>query len=102
MSVSRRFCCREVVSTGPDRAHRPAGGPAPTKRKLIGGFRNGYYSTRPNGTRLDNCALRPVRPEPGAVVFPNLDGGRIRNATFLAFGPGASKTAASGTGASTR
>jgi integrase len=27
-------------------------------------------------------ALRPLRPEPGAIVFPNLDGGRIRNATF--------------------
>jgi integrase len=27
-------------------------------------------------------ALRPLRPEPGASVFPNLDGGRIRNATF--------------------
>src|SRR5262249_10823113 len=26
--------------------------------------------------------LRPLRPEPGAIVFPNLDGGRIRNATF--------------------
>jgi integrase len=27
-------------------------------------------------------ALRPLRPEPGAIVFPNLDGHRIRNATF--------------------
>jgi integrase len=27
-------------------------------------------------------ALRPLRPEPGAIVFPNLDGVRIRNATF--------------------
>jgi integrase len=27
-------------------------------------------------------ALRPLRPEPGAPVFPNLDGQRIRNATF--------------------
>jgi len=27
-------------------------------------------------------ALRPLRPEPGTIVFPNLDGGRIRNATF--------------------
>src|SRR5262249_49260254 len=26
--------------------------------------------------------LRPLRPEPGQPVFPNLDGGRIRNATF--------------------
>jgi integrase len=26
--------------------------------------------------------LRPLRPEPGAIVFPNLDGHRIRNATF--------------------
>jgi hypothetical protein len=26
--------------------------------------------------------LRPLRPEPGQPVFPNLDGRRIRNATF--------------------
>jgi integrase len=26
--------------------------------------------------------LRPLRPAPGAIVFPNLDGRRIRNATF--------------------
>jgi integrase len=28
------------------------------------------------------CDLRPSRPEPGQPVFPNLDGRRIRNATF--------------------
>jgi integrase len=27
-------------------------------------------------------ALRPLRPDPGAIVFLNLDGHRIRNATF--------------------
>jgi hypothetical protein len=31
-------------------------------------------------TRLRD--LRPLRPEPGQPVFPNLDGRRIRNATF--------------------
>jgi integrase len=27
-------------------------------------------------------ALRPLRPEPGAIVFPNLEGRRIRSETF--------------------